>query len=233
MPRNKKYGRIRKRYRRTGRFLRKRYRRAKGGRIKTRKGGMLVSDRFKVKLKYSLLISGNTDASGDYTYVFSGNSAYDPDVSGVGFQPTGWDQYSALYRFYYVSGSKLRFQVINQSTTDVIKVGCFPATQQLSSGDLATMDPAEWPYSRWALLGPTSSSRSVKDIKSYMSTKKVYGYRTSTNPNFISAISANPTNQWYWNIWVTTLVGTSPGFTLSCTMTYYVNFFGRQEIAWS
>lgn len=51
-----------------------------------------------VKLPYVeniQLSSGLSGAPG--FYVFRMNSCYDPNKSGTGYQPTGFDQYSVLY----------------------------------------------------------------------------------------------------------------------------------------
>ena len=210
----------------------KRFRRKlRGGRIKARSQGRLLADRTKVKLTYTLLFNAATDANGLYTYLFSGNSPYDPDVTGVGFQPTGYDQWSAFYRFYYCSGSSIRIALMNLDSTKLLRWGVVPGTNQLSTGDLATMDPIEWPYCKYRDAGPLSSSKSYTRLKSYMSTKKIYGYRTATNNNFIASVTGNPTNIWYWNLFVNTPSLASSNITLSLTITYYVTFFGRQEIS--
>lgn len=48
-------------------------------------------------------------------YIFRANSIYDPDQTGVGHQPMGFDQWSALFRHYIVVGSKISIQVKNNS----------------------------------------------------------------------------------------------------------------------
>lgn len=41
------------------------------------------------------------------TYVFRANSCFDPDYTGAGHQPMGFDEWSALYNSYTVLGSKI------------------------------------------------------------------------------------------------------------------------------
>lgn len=184
-----------------------------------------------VKLAYSLPEDITTDAAGLYVRLLSGNSAFDPDPNIGGTQPTGFDQYSAFYRFYYVAGSKITLEVINVDDADCISFGIFPGTNQLSTGDLSSMDPDNWPYSQEKTLGPLTSSFSRARFKAYMSTKKLYGYPASTNSNFIAAVSANPTNQWYWNLYAVNIAAQAAQMRMKYKVTYYVTFFGRQEIA--
>jgi len=46
-------------------------------------------------------------------YVFNLNSLHDPNTSGVGHQPTGFDQLIAIYEQFVVYGVKYRIQVAN------------------------------------------------------------------------------------------------------------------------
>lgn len=51
--------------------------------------------------------------SGVAFYEWSGNSAYDPDITSIGIQPFYYDRYASLYTKYVVLGSriKLKYQV--------------------------------------------------------------------------------------------------------------------------
>jgi len=50
-------------------------------------------------------------------YVFNLNSLHDPNTSGVGHQPTGFDQLIAIYEQFVVYGVKYRIQVANSETS--------------------------------------------------------------------------------------------------------------------
>lgn len=70
-------------------------------------------------------ITGTLGALG--TYVFSANSIYDPDVTGIGHQPMGHDTMATLYNHYVVLGSRVRVDwgqnSANSGTQDTV-VGC-------------------------------------------------------------------------------------------------------------
>lgn len=238
----------RKLYRRAKKYFKRRYGRgkhARAGRIRSKYVGFLLPDRLKVKLRYSATVSLVCDVNGRITGVLAGNSPYDPDASGSGnIQPTGWDQYSAFYRFWYCPGSTIRLQIQNpvndtaQTNAVGSKIfGVFPATNQLSNLDLATMDPTEWPYVTEKYLN-SWPALNVTRIKKYMATKKIYGYKTADNPNFIAntgntGTGSNPTNQWWWNLYCYSPYGTTgdgDAIVVRLSITYYVHFFGRQEI---
>jgi len=68
-----------------------------------------------------------TASSGIAFYEWSGNSAYDPDFTGIGIQPYYYDRYSALYTKYVVLGStmNIKFQV-DTGTNQGITMAMFP-----------------------------------------------------------------------------------------------------------
>lgn len=218
-----------KRLKRSMKYYRRRFKK-RASHITTRRNGYLLPDRQMVKLAYTYMQVDSTDVAGLYARTFSGNSLFDPDPSVGGAQPTGFDQYAAFYRFYHVAGCKIRLEFINTDSSSVIQCGVVPGTNQLAAGDLTVMYPLEWPYSVERTLGPLTSSFSRCMLNRYMSTKKIYGYKTSNNGNYISAVSASPTNQWYWNIWVRNAAAAAVPFRIKIKLVYYCHFFGRQEI---
>lgn len=65
------------------------------------------------KLRYceSISIDPGAGVLGSYTY--SANGLYDPNISGTGHQPYGFDQLMALYNKYTVLGSKIQIRLLN------------------------------------------------------------------------------------------------------------------------
>lgn len=73
--------------------------------------------RMNVKLTYtqtSTYSSGTNGAFGTSS-TFSLNSLYDPDISGVGHQPYGYDQLTTIYNRYKVNGVLLRVTMMDTS----------------------------------------------------------------------------------------------------------------------
>ncbi len=56
-------------------------------------------------------------------YVFSANGCYDPNITGTGHQPMGFDQMMTIYDHYTVLNAFCRLQVWNTHGTQVCKVG--------------------------------------------------------------------------------------------------------------
>lgn len=61
------------------------------------------------RLRYSEPIQLDLGGTGTYgSYVFRANQLHDPNVSGTGHQPQGYDVLSAAYNYYEVLGCKIK-----------------------------------------------------------------------------------------------------------------------------
>lgn len=173
---------------------RKRVSRKKITSLKLRTPSM-IPDRMYVKLVYEDYYFVNT--TGAATRWYRGNGPYDPDGSGVGHQPRGWDQWIAFYEKVTCTGSKIGFQFINTSTGEPIMVS-FNPSKATTSPDVFQ---AELPYTINKMQGPVSSSNSNAYYKSYMSTQKMYGKKVMQEDNFSSSVSSLPVDQWNWVVY--------------------------------
>ena len=75
-----------------------------------------MPDQMFIKLKYA---TSYRITAAQFHKVFSGNGLYDPDVSGVGHQPLGFDQWMTLYNRYRVYASRIVVNVVNLQPTDI------------------------------------------------------------------------------------------------------------------
>ena len=82
----------------------------------TYKNNSLLKDKMKVTFRYASRIIINPAAAGNGVHVFSANGMYDPDLTGVGHQPRGFDEVMPLYDHYTVIGSKCTVAACNLST---------------------------------------------------------------------------------------------------------------------
>lgn len=73
----------------------------------------------RVKLSYYESV-GLTSTSGiPSKYTFNLSSIFDPDVTGVGHQPYGHDQWATLYKHYTVTSAKISVKWSNISTNNI------------------------------------------------------------------------------------------------------------------
>lgn len=81
--------------------------RAKRYRRKTRARKAPMPNTFYTKLRYTESLSRNISVGSANTYIYQANNLFDPDFTGTGHQPRGFDQFMLLYNHYTVVGAKI------------------------------------------------------------------------------------------------------------------------------
>ena len=149
------------------------------------------------------------------THVFRGNSLYDPDVTGIGVQPYGYDQLTGaggvgIFSHYCVYSSKIRIHIVPSSTSITgLKFHVIPSRNStLSSTDPA--DLRQMPYCKTICWSGGDGSKKT-NISNYCSSRRMYSTMTPENETFTAAYNANPYSQWYWHVILDeqTLMGTT------------------------
>lgn len=172
-------------YKKKATFRRKPYHKATVSKV-----ALGASDRIMVKLPYSdvYTFSGSYNPSAQ---VWRTNSLFDPDLTNVGHQPLGFDQYSAFYQKYIVHGCEIRLDIRNDTAVSVKGVLCFSDTDSSSA---SVQVASEYKYATPFTIGPNSSNNRIV-LKRYMSEKKLHGLKTIENQETQQAlISATPTD---------------------------------------
>lgn len=149
---------------------------------------------------------------------FRGNSLYDPDQTGVGDQPTGFDQWMNFYDHYDVQGSKIKLTIDNKQYSAGVTpplsmiVTIFPSTGYYDPTVIGTQPPDKQPMAFSKILAPYNSGNSYSRVKmrGYMTTNKMYGRRgTMEDEDFHAALNTNPAKQWYWNVVLQEITGST------------------------
>ncbi len=102
----------------------------------TRRSGLLPQGKV-VSVSYFFTNTLDLAAGTHATHVYSANGAFDPDVTGGGHQPRGFDQWASLYTKYTVMSSKITCKA--QSPTNVQPYVLSIRTQ--FSGEANDVDP--------------------------------------------------------------------------------------------
>jgi len=81
------------------------------------------------RLLYNDNISISPTGQASTAYVMSANGMYDPNLSGGGHQPMGFDQLMALYEHYTVRQGKITVNFTNESATECgfVGIALFPS----------------------------------------------------------------------------------------------------------
>lgn len=129
--------------------------------------------------------------------VFRGNSVYDPDYTGVGVQPYGYDEICALgYAAYCVRASKITVNFMCNATTKKLRVFLVPTL----STSLAYTDPSDLSaYRNVRQISVDSQNLNRRNRISHYCTSK---WMFAANPpnQGISLVNNNPGTAWYWHV---------------------------------
>lgn len=194
---------------------------------------LIVPDRALTKLVFPDARGLTSTAGAIETYVYSGNDVFDPNYTGVGGQPTGYDKWISFYRFYKVYASKIQliFHNVIALGTQGASFYCGVIANQDPSLAVATVpEMASLPYTKMRIFHVGAGACKISN---YMTTEKIYGLNkkaVEVDTSYAALVTGSPTSEWYWNIVVQTGdMATTAAVQVSVRITYYVEFYGRND----
>lgn len=131
--------------------------------------------------------------------VFVATGLYDPNLTGGGHQPMGFDQLMAMYNNYTVIGAKVQVTFSNNDATYPQFVG-ITLTKE-STAVASGMQQIEQGETTWAMLSPSTGSKSVATLTKGFSTKRMHGGNVMGEDTLAGTASANPNSNWYFHVW--------------------------------
>ncbi len=137
-------------------------------------------------------------------YYFSCNGAFDPDVSGTGHQPMGFDQMMLLYEQYTVVASTISVTFISAGGAGRVGILLSPDTS-------AGADPSklvENGLCKWHCMDAAASSggtgQRIVTVEQSFNTAKFFGRQNDrvvvNDPDLFGTTAANPTEQAYFAV---------------------------------
>lgn len=150
------------------------------------------------RLNYSESVSLGFSTFGPGTYIYSTNGLYDPNITGAGHQPMGFDQLMVFYEHYIVVRMKAIVTFSNKSV--------YPVTVSLSlnGNNTAPTDTSalqEGGYMVKDRLTGVGTQSSVKTLSLTCNNAKFEGYKSILDADeFKGTVASNPTEQTYLNI---------------------------------
>lgn len=173
---------------------------------------------------------GSTTALGSYQdlHQFRGNSCYDPDYTGAGVQPYGWDEYTNLYNNYQVKASKITVYFQSASSLGSEKITCYLIPTPSATALATYHDPSDlhrYRNSKSVTVNGHDDSNRYK-ISHYCTTRKMYPSVSQYDSDYIANTTSNPAIVWYWNVYFDTadatleaLIAFDVKIVYYCTMT--------------
>lgn len=190
-------------------------------------------DVMQVQLRYSR--NGSLSGASPQSRVFRGNSCFDPDFTGVGSQPLGFDQWSAFYRRYRVLGSRI---IVTSATisSEPTRIAVAPLNTSGTITQPTTLQESNYIKQSKATGLDTGTSSTM--VSNYISTAAIRGAPSDIvqyETDLSALISTNPSQQWYWHVMNYNVNGSvSPIDTnINVDIIYYVEFFDRETLSQS
>jgi len=181
----------------------------------------------KVALRYAQV---KTPTGATNNFIIRGNGLYDPDATGAGSQPSGFDEYMAIYKNFRVLSSKCTATFVSGSTTFGSGTSMLAVRWDTESGGT--------PASISDVLAQRNSVFSVNQgvgapcsrVSAQCTTEKALRLSPSS-PDLAGTATADPEQQWHWHITMNSIDASStPAGRLLVVVEYYVEFFGMKTL---
>lgn len=189
-----------------------------------------TADTLMVALSYADVV-GIASTTSPGVHVFRGNSLFDPDLTGTGHQPLGFDQWSAFYQSYMVYGLGYKVTFIGDPD-NVCQVSCLYKNNSDAITSFNTI--RERVYTNTALTGLRGARDNIKVLTGYIATKKVFGLKgvlDAQDANYSAGVTGSPTAPWYLHLYSQAEDrSTSVSVRAELQLTFYCKFFKRANL---
>lgn len=163
------------------------------------------------------------------TTVFSANGLYDPNISGIGHQPTGFDQMMVFYDHYVVVRAKATVNWFNASSAASAQVALSINSSTSVPTDYVSLAEGGYVVRDYINTSSTAdamkTSRMTVDISRFSGTPNV---RDATD--LWGTASANPQEQTYFNLSAWDFQGGSPNMRYEIMIEYEAWFLEPRKL---
>lgn len=215
-------------FRRKRRVARKRMMKRKAKTTLVNKSLQPIPDRYICKMKYATSVTTELLTG---QYVFRLNSLYDPDLTGVGHQPYGFDNLALLYNRYRVVSCGWRIQQPSRADGSPIIVAALPSNDaSLVWGDYAQL--AENSRAKYVTNNPGAPVATLTG-KQYL--PRLLGRTRAqymADDHYQAVVNANPSEAayLYLNTFLAQTGAIAGGVPLNIVLEYSVEFFDAKHI---
>lgn len=175
-----------------------------------------------VRLNYATTNGATSIAGTAAQYVLSCNGMFDPDITGTGHQPKGFDQIMPFYDHYTVIGSRI-FVEFQNNEQHPIRVGIMIRDQ--NPGTLGNNITAigEYRFKKFITLdGTTRGGKSWGSVSMALNPAKYLGRsHPMSDPDMKGTVAANPVEQCFFVVYAYALDATS---TVDVTMAIKIDY---------
>lgn len=129
------------------------------------------------------------------TYIFRGNSPFDPNQTGTGSQPVGYDNLATFYEEYCCIGSRIRVDIFN-TTVSAIQLAVCPTASSSSPSSYNEVVLFGGNHKQVNVDGTSRGGSSIGKIEKDQVTTRYF--QQPIDRDFRSLFTTNPARQWYW-----------------------------------
>lgn len=173
----------------------------------------------KAKLTYAETYNLNPGAGTAAVQVFAANGLFDPDITGVGHQPAGFDQYMALYNNYVVTKAWIKACFFNRDSSASAICGITPLDAPGTSTDFRQY--IEQGTSKWDTLTNAGFDHSHTVLTHEIDMRKMATQDIFNDDTFSGTSAGNPGNANFFHVW---FVGEGASDLSSCTVTVEIQY---------
>lgn len=163
-----------------------------------------MPNKFATKLRYVGYADLDPSVGGlAAVHVLNAIGLYDPDITGVGHQPRGFDQFMTMYDHYHVIGAKVTIDFMHKFNTNGYSLMCGIA---IKDSNITYSDPNDYLEGRniiSCVLPATHSTDSgpIRRLSKTFSTKKFFGVKNVLDTNeYKGSATANPNDSAYFHV---------------------------------
>jgi len=197
------------------------------------RGNMPMPMSWTTTHRYCAVVTFNPPAGTPSNWIFSANGLYDPDITGTGHQPMGFDQMMAFYNHYEVIGAKIRFTPHLGAEGSAFNYGV--KLDDSSTFAVSNIEGIlEHPLNNWKSWSGPYTSLSNFDVVQTFSNKRFFGDKSGDRATWGDAAS-NPQDQAYFLCWIAPLTALQDIGPIPCTITieYIVKYHEPKDLTQS
>lgn len=182
------------------------------------------AQRYITKMKYSEAY--NLSALNAYSQIMRINSLWDPNATGLGHQPYGFDQLAGIYNRYRVISCS--YVITAYNGTNPIRFGVLPANDTPPVSGISEL--CENPRAKFAIQFPGGSTQYIKGKVNMPSMTGRSKIQYMSDDRYQSEVTTNPLEVVLLYITGQTMVDSSVDIQLNVTLDFTVEFFDPKPI---
>jgi len=163
------------------------------------------------KMRYGAYITLTNTSGGRGLNVYSANSIFDPDTTGIGHQPMWRDNYANIYQNYVVLGSKITvtFCAVTENVNQLFGIVADDDSSISNTGEALL----EMNNSVSSCGGPTLSGCEPVTLTSTFCPLRDFGVEVKDDGASATASGSSPAQQQYWGVWAASMDSSSTSTT--------------------